>query len=717
MIVSIETYCLPYTMLSGRMHPVLVALASLLAVSVSAQCVRPSPPPGGFSFTHTLSVPVLYSDGYTSNGALLLPDGPAPNCGWPLVVYVHWLGGTRFEELPLQTLLAEQGYAVWSYDVRGQGEAVLANAGHPNSGSTFWGPVERHDLAEQVAFVANAVAWQGVVDPTRLAVIGTSQGGGHAWAAAALSGEPLTTPGRAAITFPVVSCVVPRDLVANPTDDWLRHGTLFSSWWIEAITGSHAALPLDAAFVQQARTAFLAQNPASLQESWLIEDRDLAVRLAQSTVPVFYSHAYFDTVSGPLSALGHLESMPASVRSMLSTLGHGVPFNALERAANDNLTLRWLHRFLWGEANEVELEPPHHLSVLPLAASDRDDPAFAWGRSTVEDLTPMTSADRFYLSDGFLMSPSQPTGPQAAAIDQEIDPSATGFNPLDYFDQSAVRELANVLAVCPLDEQVWTMVLPEDRQLRRSPSLHFELVPDAASWMLATTLTVEPPGGDEVFLSSDAVASRSSVPGVAEQHDLRLPPISASLPAGSTIRLRVRNLLLDEFPMPQRLAVAPLFSDFGVAIQMGVPPAGSWLDLPLEPVTAKLVVDHRAMDLLTSPPITASIRGGAVHAGDPYFVAVGLSGVVPSTSYLGEVVPLDGDWLTVASAGSSAVYYTGFLDLLDGNGEADCVLDFSSAAPLPQLLNGYGLTMAAFIWDGPWAPTGEATNACEIMLR
>ena len=76
------------------------------------------------------------------------------------------------------------------------------------------------------------------------------------------------------------------------------------------------------------------QNPASLQESWLIEDRDLAVRLAQATVPVFYSHAYFDTVSGPLSALGHLESMPASVRSMLSTLGHGVPLNALERAAN-----------------------------------------------------------------------------------------------------------------------------------------------------------------------------------------------------------------------------------------------------------------------------------------------------------------------------------------------------------------------------------------------
>ena len=55
--------------------------------------------------------------------------------------------------------------------------------------------------------------------------------------------------------------------------------------------------------------------------------------------------------------------------------------------------------------------------------------------------------------------------------------------------------------------------------------------------------------------------------------------------------------------------------------------------------------------------------------------------------------------------------------MLDVDGEASCALDYSSAAPLPQILNGYHLTMVAFVWDEPWSQTGQATNASEIMLR
>lgn len=705
-------------MLRSRMRLDLIALASMLAVTVSAQCVRPAPPLGGLPCTHTLSVPVTYSDGYTSNGALLLPDGPAPSCGWPLVVYVHRLGGTRFEELPLQSLIAGQGYAVWSYDVRGQGETVQNNIGHPGAGSTFWGPIERHDLAEQILFVANAGTWQGTIDATRLGVIGTSQGGGHSWAAAALSGQALTTPGRTPVVFPTVACALPRDLVANPVDDWLRRGELFSSWLVEAVSGSYATLPIDPVMVQDVRAAFVAQDPTLLSGAWAQSGRDLASRLALSSVPVFYCHAYFDNVAGPLSAIARSETMAGPVRTMLSTLGHGVPENVLERAANENLTLRWLHRYLWSASNEVDLEPPHQLAELPLAAADRDDPAHAWNRASVDALTPSGAADRFYLYDDFEMGASQPLGAQSSvSLHQVIDPAATNFNPTDYFDQPAVRTVANVLAACPLAERVWTMVTPQDVQLNRSPLVHLELIPDAPSWMIAALLTVEPPGGDEVVLASNVIASRASTPAVAEQHDLRLSPIAATLPAGSMIRLRLRSMWLRDSPMQQALAVAPLFSDFGVEFQLGSQQASSWLELPLEPVTPKLVIDRRSIDLATAPAVTATVRAGLGHAGDPYFVAVGLSGIVPSTSYLGEVVPLDGDWLTVASAASSAVYYTGFLGMLDNNGEATCGVDYSSVAPLPQLLNGHRLTIAAFVWDYSWAPTGESTNACEVMLR
>lgn len=705
-------------MLLSRMHLVSVAMASALAVTVSAQCVRPIPPSAGLPVSQTLTVPVAYSDGYVSHGAMLVPSTPPPVCGWPLVVYVHRLGGSRFDELSLQVLIAEQGYAVWSYDVRAQGEAVATNVGHPNAGSTLWGPIERHDLAEQVAAVASSNAWVGVVDATRLAVLGTSQGAGHAWSAAAWSGELLTTSGRSTITFPVVSCALPRDLAANSVDDWLRHGELFSSWWLEALAGSYSALPIEANFAQAARTAFVTQDPASLRTAWLADGRDLTVRLAVSTVPVFYRHAYFDNVCGPLTGLARLESMQGPTRSMLSTLGHGVPDNLLERAANENLTLRWLHRFLWSESNEVEIEPRHQVAVLPLADADRDDVNYAWAHGNIDSLLPPGGATRLYLQDDFSLQAEPPAVPQAdALIEQVIDPLAMTFNPTDYFDQAAVRSLSNVLAVCPIDERVWSMVVTEDRLLQRSAMLHLELVPNAPSWMIAASLTIEPVGGSEVAVASDVLVSRASVPSVAESHELRLPPVSVSVPAGSTIRLRLSNLWLHRFPMQPRLAVAPLFADFGVDIKMGGQPATSWLDLPLQPSTPSLVVDRREIDLSTMAPVVATIRGGAVHATDPYFVAVGFSGTVPTTNYLGTSIPLDGDWLVVASAASQGSFYNGFLGFLDANGEATCSFDYSSVAPLPQFLNGQSLAVAAFVWDYNWASSGDASNACQVMLR
>jgi len=70
-----------------------------------------------------------------------------------------------------------------------------------------------------------------------------------------------------------------------------------------------------------------------------------------------------------------------------------------------------------------------------------------------------------------------------------------------------------------------------------------------------------------------------------------------------------------------------------------------------------------------------------------------------------------------ASVASGASYYTGFLGFLDALGEANVGFDYSVAAPLPQFLNGAQITMAAFVWDYEWAPTGQPTNACEILLR
>ncbi len=703
-----------------RLAP-LVAACVLTGLATGQVCTRPEPPPGGMPTQIDLFVPVTYSDGYQTYGSLIRPLAPPPACGWPVVVFVHPLGQSRGFDLPQQLLIASQGYAVWSYDVRGQGQAQALNTTHPGAGTTLWGAVERLDLAEQITFVANEPGWLGQLDGTRVAVMGSSQGGGHAWNAAAHSGQPVGAPGRPTLTFPPIACAIATELVADPVDDWLRGGAMFSSWFLEAISGSYTGVPFDAGFVQTCRSAFLAQDPAGLAATFVAEGRRCGPLLANSTVPMLYGHAFYDAVDGPLAGLMRMEAMTAPHRALLGTVGHGVVDNVGERALRESLTLRWLHRFLWGVPNEVDLEQPYVLAEVPLRDADRDDPNWRWSHAHVAStLTPASSA-RWFLHDDFVLRDSAPGAPQAnAVVQQTIDPLATTFTPNDYLTQPGVRDLTNVLAVCPLQELVYAFATTAETQIEASPTLHLQVVPDQPSWMLAALLTVQSsePGAVEALLASGAIASRTSTQGLPEAFDLRLAPVAMRIPAGATLRLRLRNLWLREAPMVRALDAAPIFGDFRVDVVHGAAPFGSWLDLPLKPVQPRLVTDRTWLDLATPQPILGTLRGGSARAGFPYFAAMGLSGHQPSIPFLNDIVPIDGDWLVVLSAASSqAPFFSGLLGFLDAQGEATLSFDFSTAAPLPQILNGLQFTFAAFVWDGPWAPTGAAANPCDVMLR
>ena len=650
---------------------------------------------------------------------MLMPSGTAPSCGWPLVVYVHPLGGTRFDDFAMQLLFASQGFAVWSYDVRGQGEAGLVNVSHPNAGCTLWGAVERHDLAEQIQFASQHPLWQATVDGSRVGVVGRSQGGAHAWMAAAWSGSLLQLPGRSDVQLPTIACAVAHDLVADPLDGWLRGGALFSSWWVAAISGTYEGVPFDPAFVANGAAAFLAQSPSALVASWLVEGRGLADRLASSTVPMLYEHAYLDNVNNPLSGIQRLESMQGPTRAVLGTIGHGSPLNGVELEMRHNMALRWLTRFLWNEPNEVDVEQPHLLAFLPLDAADRDDPDHLWSRAQLDELTTPATATRLYLHDDFALRVDEDTAPaQNPVVEQVVEPLAVDFTADDYLGTDSLREAANVMARCPLSDRVWTYQLTKERELLRSPTVHLHVVPDDPEWMVAVLLTAQPPGGEQVMLAANAVASRASSAGVAEVHDVRLPPVAVRLPAGTTLRLKLRNLWLQEAPMVPRLDVAPMFHDFRVDIVVDDGGVGSWVDLPLQDVAPRLVADRLTMALDSADPVAMQVRGGEVRANTPYFAVVGLSGQVPATPLFGDDLPIEADWLAIASAGGApGTYYTGFFGLLDDDGEATCSFDYSSAAPLPQLLNGWHLTVTAFAWDGPASPTGTACNAVDVMLR
>ena len=710
--------------------PLLALLLFLSLDPLLAQvCSRPVAGGSGHPVRLELTETVTYSDGYVVDGNLMVPDVPPPSCGWPLVVYVHRLGANRLEDPVFRGLIASRGYALWCYDVRGHGSGLFlypSNATHPNRGSTFWGPVERYDLAEQIQFVAAEPSWQGLVDATRVAVIGPSQGAGHAWAAAALSGQVISVPGRDPITMPLIRAVVPTSYVADAVSGWLKDDHLWSMWLVNNIADDsfHSNFEFDQNMWATAAAAFRSQDSSSLMTAWSTEQRSLATALQASTVPVLYTQAYHDLIDSPLSSLQILEAKPVPLRVLLSTVGHNTPPNDTELAYRNQVTLRWLHRWLWDEHNAIEFERPYVLSELPLDSAERNATTHLWSRQHGESPLSPSSTTRFYLYDNGSLESLAPTAPMSSAvIDHQVtDPT---FTPASFLADVSKRTTAGVLAASPLSEHEYaTAPFTAETSVVAAPTVHLRVTPQHADWMVAALLSVQLPAaapynGERVMLSSLGLRRQNSVPGTPEVLEFQMSPVATRLPPGSQMVLTLRNHWLRESPMWQRFEVAPLFTPFQIEIDHGDEFSGSWVDLALTEPAPVLVCGQQSLDLATMPPLELTLRGGLARAGKSYFVSMSGSGQVPGMSYFGQNLPINLDWLTVFVAGAFAQpQLAGFIGTLDSvNAESVATLDLSSMAPLDPILRGFRITFAGFVWDTNSGHVGSASNPVDVFLR
>ncbi len=704
---------------------------TLVATARAQTCVRPIAPGSGLAVALPVTRSVVYSDGYVTDGRMLLPNAPPPVCGWPLVVYVHRLGANPLENLPLQQTLVAQGHAVWSYGVRGQASGLHLYPGNdalPGRGSTLWGPRERHDLGEQIAAVAADPLWAGAVDPTRVAVVGFSQGSAHAWAAAALSGQTLSLAQRTPVQLPHFRCVVAIDYVADTVRDWLRDETMWSMWFVNNITADidHRSLGflLDQGLWDSAKLAFEQQDPAALLAQWNADGRDIVAQLRQSTVPILHSQAYHDLINSPLPSLELLSASPAPRKVFLSTLGHDTPNNDGEERLLLQLVVRWLHRFLWDEPNDVDLEAPVVMAELPLDPAERQDRSFLWGHSHGPDPLAAVGTSRFYLEHtGNLQSQQPAVGQAPVLIDHQVqDPS---FTPQGFLAELGNRSLPSVLAASPLSEVVFVTAPLANEQVLRCPArVRLAVTPEQADWMVSALLQVELPssgsgGAQRVMLSSRGVRRTQSTPGVSEVVDVVLPPVHTRLPAGSRVVLTLRNHWLREGPMDRRLEVAPVFHPFRISVHCDATLGGSYCDLPLENPKPALVADRIELDLATMHPVAFELRGGQARAGKSYFISLSATGQAPGTLFLNDILPMNLDFVTafVVTNANSAQLQGFFGDLETPGGRASAVLDLSALAPFSPALAGLRLTAAGFVWDVLGGPTGAASNPVDVILR
>src|SRR3954449_434869 len=109
------------------------------------------------------------SDGVKIAYDLYEPDGPAPAAGWPGVVVLHGLGGTKDSMAPIAGVLAAKGYAAVAYTARG----------HGTSGGDV-GLAGPEDIATERS-MESWFAGLPDVSNTQIGAWGISYGGGQTW--------------------------------------------------------------------------------------------------------------------------------------------------------------------------------------------------------------------------------------------------------------------------------------------------------------------------------------------------------------------------------------------------------------------------------------------------------------------------------------------------------------------------------------------------------
>ena len=109
------------------------------------------------------------TDGTSIAYDLYLPDGAVPARGWPGVVVMHGLGGSKDEMAPIANVFVSQGYASLAYSDRGSGTST--------GNVELAGPSETSDERAMESFFAG----QPQVSDTKIGAWGISYGGGQVW--------------------------------------------------------------------------------------------------------------------------------------------------------------------------------------------------------------------------------------------------------------------------------------------------------------------------------------------------------------------------------------------------------------------------------------------------------------------------------------------------------------------------------------------------------
>src|SRR5581483_2736661 len=268
------------------------------------------------------------SDGTQIAYDLYQPDGAAPAGGWPGVVLMHGLGGSKDDEAALGEVFAAQGDAALAYSDRGEGTST--------GDLTLAGPDEISDERAMEQWFAGLHE----VSDTQIGAWGVSYGGGQIW-----DGLAAGIPFKAA------------EVVETWTD-------LYSALWPGNVAKSGIVLGFAKAVDARSPLVASIENDAIRstnlgQVEALADARSVAPKLSSITTPVYMFQGRVDYAFDVTQAENGFARLGGPKKLYVGQFGHtpstfpGSDFDYVMAQG-----LAWFDHYLLGAPNGIDKAPP-----------------------------------------------------------------------------------------------------------------------------------------------------------------------------------------------------------------------------------------------------------------------------------------------------------------------------------------------------------------------
>ena len=660
-------------------------------------CQDPPTPPGGFDVLKRLDLVVTLSDGLKTKADFMYPKHTPGPKGWPLVVLIHGMGGSRTGMRPVLEDIASLGYAGLAYDVRGQGDAKRLS---PRYGTQFISMPELIDLAEMIEWAHKT--FPNIVDINRVGITGGSQGGLHSWAAAAMSGKKFPPNSRRSKPFPIIKAAIPTAFPPDKAGSALPLGKTCHTIFLHYVCG-YPGFIMDPTLKTKISSLLLAERYEDAYK--LTKNIPLSSfmnELKKTTTPIFAMLSWFDIWADPTSAIDIMKSIPSSTpfRLYLQGIGHGLTINQRQAQRAILLTAGWFERFLKNNKYAIEKEAKVLCAVPPPTNLQAINPFGLWMPRESWNFPPKGIHNTsFYLKGGGKLEESQPTTNYNPAVIHHRVPqgyTVKKFVPI-------ALDIFKILAVFPLSRIKWTSgVFKRDTEIAGFPKVELFIKPTHKRFQFHCGLFIVSPSGGEEMISSGVFAETLQSGLKTTKVNFRMGPIDAVIPKGWRIRLYIENLSILRYPPGAGFVkTVPYMHNYDINIYLGK----QFKSRIILPIRNKIPASLETWDAIGSVSRKNTIRfvisGTSLRAGLPYILFCGLSGQYPMTPLPGGAfLPLNIDYYTQPLLGAANTQgFPGFIGSLSGVGEAYPKIVLKKLPVTPEMA-GLKMTVAGIILNG-----------------